>query len=456
MNRLPFAIILACACSPSPKSQFDAAKSEVVTTISQDEPGQTTNTSTSAVCQAPAPDQVSKGLQYTSCDGQRLVGTLDLSQIKPENILTGVTIGSVQGSATPLAENCSAVGQTECTVVAGQTLLTETPKPEELCAGVSYASIEGTSNCAGIKGELFLGAYYRSGATRLTLKEAATEPPAINSLDAAISYMPDFSVDRRVNDVQRNSDGEWDVGVSKVVCGITGTVAERIQDCGTQHGALRPFFSPGSATDPIRWDGSNLGFLGEGSWTLVSVYSSSLATGNVCDNTCNEVWQDDRTKLLWSDEIENITWCHATGVNNAPGNAYAQVDPENICDNVSFQDQVNPISVCFEDPDELTTPAAYDPMKGNMRLSSGQSVVWRPVSHSDILVAAANGFFSSVVGDRTHGFSVAGLERANNANTLRAEYNHRDGFDISFSNSPSHRRFSLQNYRCVGSYVPVP
>jgi hypothetical protein len=61
-------------------------------------------------------------------------------------------------------------------------------------------------------------------------------------------------------------------------CGNAGAVAERINDC---EGKLLS-----------TWSGASMGKSGEGNWTLVSRKTVPLS----------EVWRDDRTMLIWSDE----------------------------------------------------------------------------------------------------------------------------------------------------------
>jgi hypothetical protein len=126
------------------------------------------------------------------------------------------------------------------------------------------------------------------------------------------------------------STGNWDVGVARKVCGKTdATVTSKIADCAAKN--------PSVAT----WDGTAKGISGEGSWTLVTVYSSAVGDtdGTTCNTTaCYEVWRDNRTGLLWSDALDEsgtttFNWCHASGANNSSSvnSAYRSADPNGYC-----------------------------------------------------------------------------------------------------------------------------
>ncbi len=81
-------------------------------------------------------------------------------------------------------------------------------------------------------------------------------------------------------------------------CGLTqSTVAARIADCAA--------VNPSAST----WDGATQCNNGEGLWKLV-----------VRDTANKEVWQDQRTGLLWSSKVATATnWCKATGNTSEAG-----------------------------------------------------------------------------------------------------------------------------------------
>jgi hypothetical protein len=97
-----------------------------------------------------------------------------------------------------------------------------------------------------------------------------------------------------------------------VDCGTTQTsISARVADCATQNGA--------DAT----WIGSTDSNGGQGSWKMVTHQGAN-----------KEVWQDQRTMLLWSSLVApstiNDNWCRADG--NAQSG-----DPSNYCNSTTYQ-----------------------------------------------------------------------------------------------------------------------
>lgn len=86
-----------------------------------------------------------------------------------------------------------------------------------------------------------------------------------------------------------------------VNCGSSGSIAARIADCAdaSKNGSL------------ATWDGSTQCSGGQGTWKLVTLVAAN-----------KEVWQDQRTGLLWSSEVTGgagINWCRASGnIQSAP------------------------------------------------------------------------------------------------------------------------------------------
>ncbi|MBL7543854.1 MAG: hypothetical protein JNL11_08555 [Bdellovibrionaceae bacterium] len=74
-------------------------------------------------------------------------------------------------------------------------------------------------------------------------------------------------------------------------CGLTqNTILERIADCAVKN------------ISASSWDGASQCNGGEGLWKLVTKNGSN-----------KEVWQDQRTRLLWSSVVGSSNWCQASG-----------------------------------------------------------------------------------------------------------------------------------------------
>ncbi len=102
---------------------------------------------------------------------------------------------------------------------------------------------------------------------------------------------------RDIPDATKDDDGYLGTSCKyaarpSVTCGTTqATIAARIADCVTAN--------PASST----WDGATQCNRGQGTWKLV-----------VRDGANKEVWQDQRTGLLWSSTVSSaVNWCRASG-----------------------------------------------------------------------------------------------------------------------------------------------
>lgn len=144
-------------------------------------------------------------------------------------------------------------------------------------------------------------------------------------------------------------------------CGTTqNTIASRINDCASRNGSTST------------WDGSVNGNGAQSSWSLVTF------------NGVHEVWRDNRTGILWSDNLGNTTRCRAIGTAD---------DPSGYCNSPAYQDQTTPESWCREETGS-STPTSYDSMKGGMRstaTSNSPSVSWRLPTKWDFHMAEIDG-----------------------------------------------------------------
>lgn len=165
------------------------------------------------------------------------------------------------------------------------------------------------------------------------------------------------------------------------VCGTTGTIAQRMDHCASING-VKAFYN-----------GKQYGQAGEGDWKLVTRL-----------NTGEEVWRDERTKLIWSDKSASAyNWFQAAGYAKPSAISLAETD-ENAQPGAAEQ-PINPISLCAEVDDSGVVLAGgvyslYDgdyqasstlsiAFKGN--LSIGQNVIWKLPSINEFKLADVNG-----------------------------------------------------------------
>ncbi len=210
--------------------------------------------------------------------------------------------------------------------------------------------------------------------------------------DAGTAYTNSTSGYRAVPDINTDDDGYTGGSVTYVnrstwgstTCGTTqSTIAARIANCATVFGA--------NAT----WDGSVDGNAGQGVWKLVT------RTGPVTSSMGQEVWQDERTGLLWSSLVSTgINWCMASGNNDITNNPTAETDPSGYCNNSSYQNTgtgpaTKAISACFEDGGNYftnTNAAINNAGKTGLGLSSTPAVAWRLPTIHDYEQAEIDGF----------------------------------------------------------------
>jgi len=206
---------------------------------------------------------------------------------------------------------------------------TNVPAVSEVCDTTTFNGGSGSANCGAFQGNMGSYTHRTQGNLQLTLTEV--HATAIGSVPAGQREIPVVATDdygdpglASVGVVTRTADAEWNVGSDRVVCGESAvSIDAKILDCDARHSvAVRPDFDTVPGDGKIRWDGAIHGNASEGSWTLVVVYSSSLAEAALCNGSCREVWRDDRTGLLWGDRIGGtatadwrggFTWCEAAG-----------------------------------------------------------------------------------------------------------------------------------------------
>lgn len=241
---------------------------------------------------------------------------------------------------------------------------------------------------------------------------------------------------------------EWNAGVSRNVCGkgVNASLVNKIADCDSQHSS-KPNWDAGVA-GRVSWNGATNGNAGQGSWTLVTVYSSSLNNGDVCDLSCKEVWRDDRTGLMWSDHLASDNWCKASGNTET-------ADPSNFCNDITYQPAYNAGTPAAESWCAETGPSimnevtgngevwaagTYHAAKGGLGKNSSISVRWRLPTKFDFGSAESNGLRFVVPGmaaassgtlewsatikasDRNKAFTFHGLDGSIDSGTRTSNY----------------------------------
>lgn len=318
-----------------------------------------------------------------------------------------------------------------------------------LCSGHTVGGVTGTANCSGSGGDStstsIAGGLYvfasrndltavgdwsdstflanlvnpadpldfidRSGSV-LTLQAIYSNSNFINLFASKYQVVPNpvTDSDGRFSDNAENLGKKHYldriVGRPDQECGTSGTISQRITHCGQENG-VKAFYNS-----------AQYGGGGEGDWRLVTRLSSG-----------EEVWRDERTKLLWSDKAMGnpnasisdyshpshggyYNWYQASGyARNATtsldetGFVADPGDPATQCHNgngmVKCQES-NPISVCAE-VDPVThkiigggAVSSYDyqdnpetAFKGELKVSDG--VLWKLPSIDDFKIADANG-----------------------------------------------------------------
>lgn len=229
----------------------------------------------------------------------------------------------------------------------------------------------------------------------LTLKEVS-----LSSFASKYQAIPNVVTDTdgrhsNVGGIAKKHYLERIVGRPDKECGTSGTVSQRVSLCRQENGA-KAFY-----------DGRQYGQAGEGDWSLVTRLSSG-----------EEVWRDERTKLLWSDKTSiTYQWFHASGYAKLTATSVAETSYNSqpgvgtACrDHLSVQipcQSLNPISLCAEvdddgvvvgggaDPlyDESYTPTSDASIEKDFKGSLGvtQDVLWKLPSIDDWKMADVNG-----------------------------------------------------------------
>jgi hypothetical protein len=300
----------------------------------------------------------------------------------------------------------------------------------KVCSGTTLLGVAGTAACPTTQALFQSNAYRNLATTQLTmLQEVGTY--AGSSGTSASNFPSNYREipDQNIDDDGQNATGANQFGTRpQVACGGTAilTVANKIADCASKNGA--------NAT----WDGSTKGTAGQSVWKLV--FSSGQTVAGTCISTpmatdCYEVWQDQRTGLLWSSAVTRFAgWDNDFGVNHCLASGNSQNVGINCSVGGSYQYATTPGSICSESTetggvqaivgvcnspgsgalssgpcvfnfgaiwyDNTLTPTGgqenyssgnYSIAKGYMGAKSSTPVRWRLPSKSDFLLADLDG-----------------------------------------------------------------
>ena len=209
------------------------------------------------------------------------------------------------------------------------------------------------------------------------------------------------------------ADGEdgWASGE----CGDTGNIESRITSCNRQWRA-----SVGSKD-------------GGGTWSLVSRQLLSAVY--------YEVWRDDKTGLIWSDNLGTASQCAAAGDNDAAGWCEANAAiTESVCAETGFAgaDITNIRGRSGAGND------VYYERKGGMGMNSENPVLWRLPTLKDYTTAYGNGM--AFVLPRLGTFWTASVYPGNTVNATFFYVHSYGNVESYFDN----RAYTSSAVRCVG------
>jgi hypothetical protein len=265
------------------------------------------------------------------------------------------------------------IGNTGCkssVSVSGEATL-DSSSASSICSGTTLGGVAGTAVCDFIDNFLQSSACRNVGTTQLTLSQEVRT--YAGSFGTPASNLP--SNYREIPDANIDDDGLYATGINQygtrpqVACGGVAilTTANKIADCASKNGA--------NAT----WDGSVKGTAGQSVWKLV--FSSGQAVAGTCNTAamstdCYEVWQDQRTGLLWSSLVTRfpITSAMYIPICIAAGNSQ-NVGSNPVCTlGGGNQYATTPASLCSESAETggVQALAGGCDVNGHLNLTSAQ------------------------------------------------------------------------------------
>ncbi len=376
------------------------------------------------------------------------------------NSFTGVQAGTTSVTQTaPPGSAYSAI-----TIALGSSFLAT-----NICSTATIFGLTGTASCSTsgtqslvlINSDLASDAMRTSGTTQLSLAaEVGTDAGLSLASLSGYTYrnVPASATDTDGN--QYNTSGVHDTTVTNVIlnssrptsnCGeplsMSGTslksslVADRITHCQTINGTS------------AKWDGTVNGNAGQSLWYLVT----RLGTQTIGTATLNnEVWQDQRTGLLWSSLVSSSlnTWCKASGSsqNTSSGDTYCSSNA------VSYCSEGLPPASANDGTSGAWDGSTYSAQKGGMG-SSGYPVIstatfpairWRLPTLFDYEQADIDGL-RFVMPDAIANFPILGPEWTATSNSQSSSHSQAFQFIPGTGAFVSSARSGSTAYgRCVG------
>ncbi|RYF50627.1 MAG: hypothetical protein EOO38_05210 [Cytophagaceae bacterium] len=270
-----------------------------------------------------------------------------------------------------------------------------------------------------------------------------------NAVPAYYRMIPNISTDNEgsaagvisVNRVLTDGSTPW----GSTTCGLgAASLDAAVSNCASVMGP--------NAT----WDGASKGNAAFGTWKLVS------RGGAPNGSYGQEVWRDERTKLIWSSVVATTNWCIAAGVHNVGGIAGAQNDPNGYCNGVSTsctgsttcQVTSSPVeSGCYEDTNFIPPSGGHGTTiiniggKASLGLTSTTKVGWRLPTLQDIKLAEVDGIRFVLPDLGAGGGQTEWTAATLSSNTTIAwTYNSATG-SLGASNT---RNGAARSVRCVG------
>jgi hypothetical protein len=284
--------------------------------------------------------------------------------------LTANSIGSGGGTTVTFAA-ATGMGYDKVTVDQGQQFLAA-----NICSSATIFGLKGGASCLGSVPTTLvpIDTLLQSNINRTLATSQVKQIQEVIAY-AGVALPAGY---RDIPLIAQDDDGFTGANVTYAArpggdCGLAGSLPTRITSCN------------------LSWDGNSQGNMGFGLWKLVTRSGAN-----------NEVWQDQRTGLIWSSLVGNTNWCQAAG------NADAG-DISGYCRNTTYQpyyvgNNNIGLSSCAEggtDPAASAEAVAttlgnawsgtYLPQKGGMGLLSTPVVRWRLPTRSDYLQAEVDG-----------------------------------------------------------------